>query len=224
MLRHGWQSLSGALGLALIFIALFLPGPPPKTDDTTQQLTRALVDQRGALVYGVLLAGFGVMAMLWFVGLLADALRQSPSSWIAALGGIAGTTLLFIGMLLFAGTAFTAARLGDAPLVRSVVDTGNMVIEASKFGFAVLIAATCAANPDRQLVSPRMARVGLAVAAVLVLSTIPPFIVRHGIGQFGGGVDVVGGIPGFVWIIALSVVMSRRLADSRELTSASGRH
>src|SRR5436190_1140496 len=107
MLRGSWQRLSGALGLLLIFIALFLPGPPPKTDDTTQQLTRALVDHRSALVYGVLLAGFGVMAMLWFVGVLGDALRHSPSSLTAIVGGVVGATLLFIGMLLFAGAAFT---------------------------------------------------------------------------------------------------------------------
>jgi thymidine phosphorylase len=55
-----------------------------------------------------------------------------------------------------------------------------------------------------------MKAVGVIAAAILVVSTVPPFLADRGIGQFGGGIDVVGGLPGFVWIIALSVMMTRR--------------
>ena len=51
---------------------------------------------------------------------------------------------------------------------------------------------------------------GLIAAGVLVASSFPPFLVDHGIGQFGGGIDVLGGIPGFTWIVALSISMARR--------------
>jgi hypothetical protein len=50
---------------------------------------------------------------------------------------------------------------------------------------------------------------GVIAAAILVMSTVPPFLVDNGIGQFGGGIDVGGGIPGFLWIIVLSVAMAR---------------
>jgi hypothetical protein len=116
---------------------------------------------------------------------------------------------MFLGMLLFSGTAFRAAGLGDQTLVRATVDTGNMLIETGKYGFAVLIAATCAAVSRTDLLSRRMVLFGAIAALVLVLSTIPPFLADNGVGQFGGGIDVLGGIPGFVWIIVLSVHLAR---------------
>ena len=215
MLIRRWESLSGAVGLAIVFVALFLPGPPPKTDDTAAALTASLVEHRTALVDGMLLAGLGLMALLWFYGVLSARLtaqdrRKSSCTFAAMAGGVMGIALLFVGMLLFAGAAFRAASLGDDALARSVVDTGNMLIETSKYGFAVLILATCAAPGAASLLTRRMRTMGVLAAALLVLSTAPPFLADHGIGQFGGALDIAGGVPGFAWIIALSVLMAHR--------------
>src|SRR2546427_2539335 len=215
MMGRRWESLSRVAGLAFVFVALFLPGPPPKTDDTTAVLTATLVDHRTEFVYAMLLAALGLMALLWFFGVLGARLaslerQTSPSAIAAVAGGLIGIALMFVGMLLFAGAAFRAVSMGNDALVRSVVDTGNMLIETGKYGFAVLIAATCASPRASSFLTRRMTTTGLVAAAILVLSTVPPFLTNHGIGQFGGGIDVVGGLPGFVWIIALSVVMARR--------------
>jgi hypothetical protein len=158
------------------------------------------------------------MALLWFFGILGDAIRRndegSPSlSLVAGLGGLTGIALMFIGMLLFSGAAFKAANMGDPAIVRATVDTGNMVIEASKYGFAVLILATCASG-RLPFVSHRMVLSGVLAAGILVASSFPPFLVDHGIGQFGGGIDVLGGIPGFAWLGALSISMARRGTSS----------
>jgi hypothetical protein len=214
MASKPWHSWSGALGLGLVFVALFLPGPPPKTDDTAAALTANLTEHRTALVDGILIAGLGVMALLWFLGVLANTLRRDAPSGsyahAAFAGGMAGTLLIFVGMLLFSGTAFRAAGMGDQTLVRATVDTGNMMIETGKYGFAVLILATCAAASDSNLLSRRMIIAGVIAATILALSTIPPFLADHGVGEFGGGIDIVGGIPGFLWIFALSVQLARR--------------
>src|SRR5580765_2429387 len=149
MTTKPWHSWSGAIGLALVFVALFLPGPPPKTSDTAAALTANLVEHRTALVDGILIAAVGVMALLWFFGVLAETLTRytgAPAlAHAAVIGGVVGTLLMFAWMLLFRGPAFRAAGLSDQTLVRATVDTGNMLIETGKYGFAVLIAATCAA-------------------------------------------------------------------------------
>jgi hypothetical protein len=208
-----WHSWSGAVGLGLVFIALFLPGPPPKADDTADALVTNLAEHRTALVAGILVAGLGLIALLWFLAVLADTLRRDtntpPFAYAAVIGGVVGILLMFIGMLLFSGTAFRAAEMGDRSLVRATVDTGNMLIETSKYGFALLIAATCASCWPSHVLSRRMIQAGIVAAVILVLSSIPPFLTDHGVGQFGGGIDVLGGIPGFAWIIALSVQMAR---------------
>ena len=215
MEQRRWHSLSGAVGFALLFAALFLPGPPPKADDSASALTANLVGHRAALVKGTLVAGLALMALLWFFGILGDAIQRNdeagPSlSLVAVLGGVMGIALMFIGMLLFSGAAFKAATMSDPALVRATVDTGNMVIEASKYGFAVLILATCASSERHSFLSHRMMLSGVIAAAILIASSFPPFLVDHGIGQFGGGIDVLGGIPGFAWIVALSISMARR--------------
>src|SRR5436190_351911 len=104
MLRR-WESLSGAVGLGAVFVALFLPGPPPKTDDAVATLTAGLVEQRTALVDGMLLAGVGVMALLRFYGVLAARLtpreeRASSFAVTAVAGGMLGIALMFVGMIL----------------------------------------------------------------------------------------------------------------------------
>jgi hypothetical protein len=214
MTTKPWHSWSGAIGLALMFVALFLPGPPPKTSDTAAALTANLVEHRTALVDGILIAAVGVMALLWFFGVLAETFARHTGApalgHAAVLGGVVGTLLMFVGMLLFSGTAFRAAGTGDQTLIRATVDTGNMLIESGKYGFAVLIAATCVALFGTAVLSRRMVLSGAVAALILVLSTIPPFLADNGVGQFGGGIDVLGGIPGFVWIIVLSVQLARR--------------
>jgi hypothetical protein len=214
--RHRrWESLSGALGIALIFVVLFAPGAPPKASDSSSQLTALLMDRRPLLVGGVVAAGLGVMALLWFFGVLAARLHQldDGASFAAVAGGGAGITLLFVGILIFGGTAFRAASMGDPSVVRVAVDTGNMFIESSKYGFAVLIVAICAAATRVELLSRRAVIAGYVAAAILVISTFPPFIVEHGIGEFGGGIDVVGALPGFIWIIALSISMAGKAPE-----------
>src|SRR5947209_4997615 len=121
MEQRRWHSLSGAVGFALLFSALFLPGPPPKADDSALALSANLVDHRDALVKGILVAGLALMALLWFFGILGDAIRRNdeggPSlSLVAVLGGLIGIALMFVGMLLFSGAAFKAANMGDPAL------------------------------------------------------------------------------------------------------------
>lgn len=214
MTTKPWHSWSGAIGLAFVFVALFLPGPPPKTGDTATALMASLVEHRTALVDGIPIAAVGVMALLLFFGVLAETLARHKGApafaHAAVIGGVVGTLLIFVGMLLFSGAAFRAAGMGDQALIRTTVDTGNMLIETGKYGFAVLIAATCVSVSRTELLSRRMVLAGAVAAVILVLSTIPPFLADSGVGQFGGGIDVLGGIPGFAWIIGLSVQLAVR--------------
>jgi hypothetical protein len=212
-----WNELTGVLGVALVSVALFLPGAPPKAADTTAQLTSGLLLHRHTLVAGTLLAGVGFMALIWFTGVVACWLQPEhrgeriPAPLVAVAGGGMAVVLMFVGMLIFAGVAFRSADMHSPASVRVAVDTGNMLIEASKYGIAVLITAACAGNAGQL---PRWLRgFGITAAAVAVVSTAPPFLDASGIGQFGGGIDLLGGIPAFVWLAALSLRLATAAPD-----------
>ncbi|MDT5012396.1 MAG: hypothetical protein QOH57_4013, partial [Mycobacterium sp.] len=68
----------------------------------------------------------------------------------------------------------------------------------------------------------RPAAVGMAAAAVLVFSALPPSLTHAGIGQFGGPIDVAGFIPGVLWTIWLSLRIARGI-PSHERGSQAGR-
>jgi hypothetical protein len=161
----------------------------------------------------MLLAAIGAVALVWFVSCIATALRNSeapgdPNSTVALATGLAAALLLFVGMVLFSGAAFKAAEMGDQGVVRAAVDTGSMLIEASKFAFAALIFVTCLGSVAGRI--PKgLVRSGRLSAALLVLSAFPPFLTDHGVGQFNGPIDLLGAMPAYVWLGALSVALAR---------------
>src|SRR2546429_554582 len=118
-------------------VALFLPGPPPKADDSIGKITAMLVEHRRAFLVGGYVAGLSVLCYLWFAG----------SVW-------------------------------------------------------------------RHLTTRTRDQTGLAIAAasLLIVSAVALFI-DHGPFQFGGPVDLGGGLPAVVWIAALSLAIARRSRD-----------
>jgi hypothetical protein len=121
-------------------------------------------------------------------------------------------------MLMFNGTAFAAARLGDPVLVRAFTDTGNSAIETSKFGFAVFVLALSRCGAAGGVLPRWLTRLG-ALSGLLMVGSAVALFVDRGILEFGGVVDIAGGIPALLWIAALSVVM---VLDARAGTAAVG--
>jgi len=222
MTDRRWESLTGIVGVGLTTAALVLPGPPPKASDSAASMQAMLVQHRGAFVGGLLVASLGLTALLWFIGVVAAMVRRhdsadSASSTVALAGGLAGVLLMFVGMVVFSGAAFRVAGLGNQVVVRAFVDTGNILMETSKFGLAVLIFATCQAGAMSGCLPKRAVAAGRASGAPLVLSAFPSFLTDHGVGQSDGPIDLAGTVPAFVWLAALSVVLAR--AESTERLS-----
>jgi hypothetical protein len=210
------DAAAGAIGLALILVALFLPGAPAKTSDPVAHLSDVLLAHRGAFLVGTWIAGMGAVAIVWFLGRLHaelatgdDGAAMAPT---AVAGGVIAVVLILAGMALPAGVALNAAKLSDPALVRTAVDVANVVIEMSKFGLAVLVLATCYGG--RRWLDGRAVPVGVVAAAVLVASALPPFLADRGIWQFGGPVDLAGLVPGALWMGWLSLHVAHGISAS----------
>ncbi|HTD57977.1 MAG TPA: hypothetical protein VK672_03700 [Solirubrobacteraceae bacterium] len=116
-----------------------------------------------------------------------------------------------LGMLLYYGVAYEVAGQSGAalPVVRALTDAGNASIELTKFPLAVFILCVSLAACQAKLLPRWFTRAG-AVSAIVLLASAIPLFAEGSFTQFGGGLDVIGGIPGVIWIFILSLMMISR--------------
>jgi hypothetical protein len=120
---------------------------------------------------------------------------------------VLGRPRAHLGLLLCYAAVYRVAGQHQDSLVRALSDGGNAAIEMSRFGFATFIAGICLANRQSPRFARALANLGLVSAAVLVVTAIP-LSAEGSFTQFGGGLDIIGGIPGFLWILTLSLAMT----------------
>jgi hypothetical protein len=207
--------LSGLGFVALDAVALFLPGPPPRASDSAPDIAHALATHRSAILASMFVAGLAVVALVAFLGSVGAWVERTRADHGLAITAIAGASLgmaaQLVGMLLVYGAAFQVAGRHEYAIVRALTDGGNAGIEMSKFGFAAFIAGVCLAG--HHVLRPVFFRAGLVAALALVVSAIPLFSEGR-LTEFGGGVDIAGGLPGVVWIAVLSWMLARSAALS----------
>ncbi len=218
-----WSAAMGAIGIALLLVALFLPGSPPKTSDSAAHLAEVFTSKRRLFLVDTYLAGLGAIAFLWFMAPLHDFLAQNGRpgglALVAAAGGTATAILILIGVALTAGLCLNAVQANDKALVSAFADATNVLIELSKFGLALLIAAVLAAASGSSLLPARIAAWGKAAVALLLASALPPFLADTGIWQFGGGPEVLAALPATAWVLWLSLYLVGRPTAVGKMTT-----
>ena len=217
---NGVGRLSAASGAAFVVamgVALFLPGAPPKAGESAAQIASSLAKHRGAVLAGVYIAGVAAVLGIWFFATVrawlaraaADPGQQVASAAFGA--GVLALALVLVGMLLFYGAAYKVAGDGQDAIVRALTDGGNAATALMKFPFALFVAGVSLVAYRRALLPRWFASLGGGAAALLVLSAVSLFADGE-VTQFGGPLDLLGGGPGMVWVVALSVMLARSRA------------
>jgi hypothetical protein len=204
--------IAGIVGIVLILVGFFLPGAPPKADDSVSEFTSFLVDKRGSLLAGTMLVGFGAATLLLFLGALRSVLdagnRGGALARAAFAGGLVTVVINLVGTGILAGAAFEVGGLGDDVLNRALVDTAAAVFTLAGFPVALLfIAAAMSASVTGAL--PRWTvSTGYLVGALQILSTVAIFA-KSGFFAAGGAFAPLAFLAAAAWIIAVSIVMLR---------------
>jgi hypothetical protein len=215
MSERAWRrgAAMGGVGIVLVLLALFLPGPPPRTDDTVAHLTATFVEKRRLFLVDTWVAAIGALAFIWFLAPLHDFLSRDRDrrglAAVAVVGGALAMTLILIGVAVTSGLVLNAAGMDDATVVRAFADTTNVLIELGKFGLAAMILASVAAAAGRPEIPRPAAHLGDCAAVLLIVSALPPLLFDHGILQFGGGVEVAAALPAALWLSWLSYALTR---------------
>src|SRR5438093_2392272 len=187
MSSSGARQLDAASGIAFVIlmsVALFLPGPPPKADDSIGTITAMLVEQRRAFLVGGYVAGLAVLCYLWFLGSvwrhLTTGTRDQTGLAIAACGGgLLAVTLTLLGSAIFSGVAFKAAALGDPALVRALTSARHTALDGAQFGLAAFLLATCRSGAASGVLPRWLVGSGVPAASPLILRAVALLIAHR---------------------------------------------
>src|SRR3954449_1049171 len=129
MAERGYGRLSAASGIAFVAVltvALFLPGPPTKASDSAATITGVLADNREAFVVGTYVAGVAIALGIWFFATVLAWLAASadePGDQLATIALVAGglaLALVAVGMVLFYGAAYKVAGDNELAVARAL--------------------------------------------------------------------------------------------------------
>lgn len=117
-----WDKLAaagGIVGVVLFVVAGFLYGSPPGVDEDAQSVADFFSDNRGQVLTAIFLQGLGVLAILWFVAALVQAMREAGEGRLA--------TAAFGSFLLAFAIGGTAA-ITRSTLAYSIADEGSDLV------------------------------------------------------------------------------------------------
>ena len=207
---------AGIIAMALLVIGFFLPGSPPKADDSLQEFSSFLVDKRGSILAGDFLIGLGsALFLLWLSslrGYLGASDRDGTLPRVALGGGMIAVALNLVGAALSAGTVFEAAGLGDQTLNRALFDMSTDVFTIAGFAIAALFAAAAISSRRSGALPGWASPTGLVVALLAAISCVAIFA-SSGFFAAGGAFAFISFLASVAWVVAVSVVMMRTAGD-----------
>ncbi len=163
---------TGAVFVVCFVVGLIIAGMAPSLGDSTDKLVSYYDGDRGRILTAAFIIGIGLVALLWFVGAIANALREAGQGRLAATTIGAGTTLVGFVMLvvtLNAALAFKIAAEGNAAVIRAFFDLQWVVGVMISFPAAALVAAAAVGLQRAGLIPDWLGRAGIAVALLDIL-------------------------------------------------------
>lgn len=212
-----WDKIAaagGIVGVALFVIAGFMYGSPPGVEEDAQSVADFFAEDGGQVLGSVFLQGLGVLAILWFVAALTDAMREAGEARLAAAA---------FGSFLLAFSIGATAALTRSALAYSIADEGSDLVLplyqlsvvfdvfASILGAGLFLAVGGAAL--RSGLFPRWWGwlSGLAGLWQIVAATA---WARDGFWSPTGGVSWIAFIVLLAWLLVTSVLLLRRTMQS----------
>lgn len=211
---RGWERFApaGALGFLLTIAlgALVIGEGTPPSKAATQEIAAYFFAHRADHFLNATLVVLGAFAFYpWFLASLYRAIRRAEGDdgIFAVVAFIGGLTLLGPLLLQAAGWGAAALEAGpnrDADIAAGLMDLGNMGFLLVPIPAALLIGATSLAARRGGLLPTWLARVGLPLAAVMVVSGVVGLLPQLQFAFFG------------LWISAVALALMFRPVHPQE--------
>jgi hypothetical protein len=206
-----WARASGIGFVVLFIVAFIILGEPPKVNASTDDIVSFFDGDRGRVLTSMVVFGVAFIILLWFVGAIANVLREAGEGRLSATTIAMGATFVGLQAVIGAiagGLALNIAATGDAGVVQALNTLTGSVDLISAYPFAGLIAAATIGFTRLRLLPYWYGYVGLA-AAVLVLLHGTNWA-TSGFWSASGGYLWITIIAGLGWTLITSVLLYTR--------------
>ena len=206
-------ALGGVLFVVFFIVGVLLPGSPPAVDDSSGTVVAFFADNRGPVLVGTLLIGLGVLAMIWFVASLVEAMRRVGESRLATaalLGFVFAFAAGTVAALIRASLAYSVAEIIEPDEVRALFQATLVMDAMSSLLFAAFAAAVGGAAFRTDILPSVWGWASGAMAILAILSATAWS--REGFWSPGGGLIWVVQIAFVVYVVATSVLHFREVS------------
>jgi hypothetical protein len=206
-------ALAGFAFVALTVASTFLPGAPPASDASAAKIATYFRDNAGAIKAATFLGGLGIVALLWWFGSLWRVLHRAEGepSGLAITAAISLAAGLALAMVSGVFTATAAIRIDSIGESSQLLFTLSLVaIAGAGFAIAAFLGAVCVLSHRTRLLPSWTDYVGGLAAVAFLVGGL-------GVATDANVVNVFAIVAFFVWcvwIIAVSVVIWRRAANT----------
>jgi hypothetical protein len=198
--------------LALLAAFVFGPAKPPGFNDTAQQVSNYVHDNRDEFQAATALFAIGIFFFLWFLGSLARALRlaegQGPGRLgaVAFAGGITTAALAATGQVAWWAASYHTDL--DPTLVRGLYDVGSGAFLLIGASIAVLIGASSVVALREGTFPSWLAGYGAAFTVyTLVVTVVGSFKETGAFSPSDGVLGLLVFLGFLLWVLATSIVL-----------------
>ncbi|HEY3239082.1 MAG TPA: hypothetical protein VGL92_05930 [Acidimicrobiia bacterium] len=217
MNERQWEQVGAATGIGfvtLLLVSIFVAPVPPHIDASTEKILAYYADHRTALLTGAMLSGLAGILFIWFLGHLRHVLQRAEGgvealSPIVYAAGITAAAVAFVCILPGAALAMASDTIeigGNPALVRVLYDFNSLGTATAMLCVGLFVGATALAMVLKELVSPVLGWLGLAVTAVLLAAGIAGFYIST-YNSFWTALTYVGLVAFAAFMLATSAGM-----------------
>jgi hypothetical protein len=211
-----WARMSGAAFAVLAAASFIVIGEMPGINDSPEQLVAFFDGDRGRILTGLVIYGIALIALGWFIGALANALREAGEARLGATGLALGGGFIGAQVVVSAiagALALNIAAAGDAGVIQALTTMLWAIDNLGAFPLAGAIAAFSVGLARSEVLADWVLWAGLAIAAIAVLHGTT--WATDGFWAPGGGWTLIAIIAALVWMLVVSVLMVRASSTER---------
>lgn len=207
---RNWDRMAAGSGFAaivLFLIAVFLPGAPPQTTASKASILHYFSSHHRSGLIAAIAGGLGLIALLWFVGCVADAMRKSGEDRLAGVG--LGAAMIALTAFLVSGGLTTAMFYGidDTGAMKSLYIISTIIGAFAGFPLAAWIGSAAIATWRTHSMPEWYA--GMSGLAAIIVLFNGGALAHKGFYSPTGAYGIIAMIAAFVWIAVTSAMLMR---------------